>query len=594
MIQQRARLKARRIFRSRKRQAGEFADTASKGIDKHVFKRIQNFAEVARFSIAWALLVIVLIGSVTYQTRGLEKYYLSYQPVAGGIYNEGMVGTFTNANPLFASNSVDLSVSRLIFNSILTYNTHGELVNDLAENVQKSDDGLTYTITLKSNVYWQDGEQLVSDDVVYTYQAIQNPDTRSPYNLSWRDIKVEAVDQRTVRFTLPSPLNSFPLSITNGIVPKHILGKVAFGQLRSSDYNASPIGSGPFRLIAIERVDDITSSVKKQRIELQANGTYFKGKPKLDVFVLHTYATDTEMSDALVDHILDGEVSSDYPKQLLEEHSSFKLLSSTMLGGTYVFMKTTDDTLASKELRQALVMGTDMKKVLSTLPYPVRQLRSPLLPTHIGYDASLDQLESDIAGANAKLDALGWTRNSTDIRTKDGKQLELSIATLQDSDLALVATALQSQWSQDLGVKLSVVLKSTTDNQTAILQHGYQMMLYGISMGADPDVYAYWHSSQAINERFNLSLYRSADADAALEAGRTRPDAALRAAKYRPFLSSWRDDAPAIGLYQPVSFYVTTGSLNGFDARSFNSVSDRFYEVEKWQNQISKQPIVKE
>jgi len=125
------------------------------------------------------------------------------------------------------------------------------------------------------------------------------------------------------------------------------------------------------------------------------------------------------------------------------------------------------------------------------------------------------------------------------------------------------------------------------------LNHSYDILLYGISIGSDPDVYAYWHSSQAKAGRFNLSEYKSATADVSLESGRTRPDRELRAAKYKPLLESWRADVPAIALYQPPTFYATRTPIFGYDPVRLNTVSDRFYNVHEWQIVTAKQPIVK-
>ena len=111
-------------------------------------------------------------------------------------------------------------------------------------------------------------------------------------------------------------------------------------------------------------------------------------------------------------------------------------------------------------------------------------------------------------------------------------------------------------------------------------------------MGSDPDVYAYWHSSQAVEDRYNLSLYKSEIADQSLEAGRSRPDIALRAVKYKPFLESWRNDVPAIGLYQPPIFYVSNVKIHNFNPHKLNTTAERFYNVNTWQVQTSKQPII--
>jgi peptide/nickel transport system substrate-binding protein len=130
------------------------------------------------------------------------------------------------------------------------------------------------------------------------------------------------------------------------------------------------------------------------------------------------------------------------------------------------------------------------------------------------------------------------------------------------------------------------------DIQPVLLKHSYQALLYGITLGVDPDVYGYWHSSQAVADRFNLSQYVSDVADRSLEAGRTRPDVSLRAAKYKPFLEAWKKDVPAIGLYQPPVFFVSKSIIFNFEPTRLNTTADRFYNVHNWQVQTAKKPII--
>ena len=109
--------------------------------------------------------------------------------------------------------------------------------------------------------------------------------------------------------------------------------------------------------------------------------------------------------------------------------------------------------------------------------------------------------------------------------------------------------------------------------------------MYGISVGGDPDVYAYWHGSQGdirSETRLNLSEYKSAVADKALEAGRTRTDATNRAIKYRAFLEAWQNDYPALALYQQQFLFITSINLSGFNNDFMHTSPDRYADVNQW------------
>ena len=132
---------------------------------------------------------------------------------------------------------------------------------------------------------------------------------------------------------------------------------------------------------------------------------------------------------------------------------------------------------------------------------------------------------------------------------------------------------------------MQAALQQTTDFQSSVETHAYSALLYTISIGPDPDVYAYWSSTQAdprSSNRLNFSEYKSTVADVALEGGRTRQDPTVRALKYKPFLKAWQEDAPAIALYQPKILYISRGFVQGLDEHSINTDADRYYSVTNW------------
>ncbi len=170
------------------------------------------------------------------------------------------------------------------------------------------------------------------------------------------------------------------------------------------------------------------------------------------------------------------------------------------------------------------------------------------------------------------------------IRTNGTAKLELKLVAQNNPDYIYITQQLQKAWAT-LGIGTQVTLVTDSELQTSITGRNYDVLLYGISMGTDPDVFAYWHSTQAdprAQSRLNFSDYKSTVVDKALESGRNRLDPALRAAKYLPFLQTWRNDAPAIALYQPRFLYITRGPLAGFESKTINSATDRFANVENW------------
>jgi peptide/nickel transport system substrate-binding protein len=256
-----------------------------------------------------------------------------------------------------------------------------------------------------------------------------------------------------------------------------------------------------------------------------------------------------------------------------------------LTGGVYAFFNTSAGVLKNGDIRRALTKAVNTSTVISSLGYPVVPLRGPLLSEHTAYNGSLVQFKQDIKAANKLLDGAGWKMQNDGIRGKDGKPLVFSISAQDTPEYQRVAEALRIQWLA-VGVQVKIVPLSDTDLKTALVAHNYDALLHGISLGVDPDVFAFWHSSQAdarSMSRLNFSEYQSQAADQALEAGRTRDDPKLRAIKYEPFLKAWRQDAPAIALYQPRFLYLTHTQIFGFDPNTFNNNLDRFRNVHNWQ-----------
>lgn len=585
MFSRSKKLRWRRRVKRSTHQAQELSQQAEKGLDKHFFRRLDHIVGVRRFLFAWILLLVLLGGGVVAQTRGLSRFYQQPRPAPGGTYTEGVIGAFTNANPLYAAGSVDSSVSRLVFSGLMQYDSNNQLVGDIAHKLESNPQASIYTAHLRNDVLWQDGKPLTADDVVFTYQTIQNPDAKSPLLPNWQNIKIEAKDAHTVVFTLPHGLASFPHTLTSGIVPKHLLEGVPASSLRSSSFNTvNPIGSGPFKWEAVQVVGS-TPETREEQVGLVKNDKYYQGSPMLDRFVVRAFRNEEALREALVRREVTAAAGLDIMPAELKNANNIDEYNVPLMGEVMVFLRNTSPILADVTVRQALTQATDTNAIIRGLGYPVIKADSLLLRDHIGYDQALAQLPYNQAEAKRLLDVSGWSQIGPDgIRQKAGQKLQIQLYSKSNSQYAYVTSMLQKQW-RDIGVKVEVLLQPDEELQSTIAFHNYDALLYGISLGSDPDIYAYWHSTQAdpaSQQRLNFAEYKSTIIDAGLEGGRSRVDPTLRATKYRPMLDQWRKDAPAIALYQPRYLYITTEKVYGFNPTRFNTPVDRFANVQNW------------
>lgn len=570
-------LKLRHQFRKTQHDVNKAGQSTAQHVDRHILRRWQNLQEIRRFISGWLFLAIILAVGVILQSRQLSAYYQENVPAPGGVYVEGMAGEAKNFNPIFATDLVDTSVSRLIFSSILKYDENNKLVGDLASNWEVNEDSTQYTIKLKE-AFWNDGAKITSGDVVYTFELAQHPDTRSPLNSSWRDIEIQAIDEQTVVFKLPNPFTPFPHSLTTGILPKHILSNSDNKDLRSHEFNLSPkVSSGPFQFTQIVQDQNV------KQVELAKNDKYHGSEPMLDQFIVRIFNDN----DALLKAFQNNEITAaadikNVEAPMFDHKNEGKYMAMQLYSGVYAFLHNQDELLQDKNLRAALNVATNKNELFQSLDKKLALIDGPLLSDHLGYQRADSVHKYDVEEAKRILNENGWLENSNGVRQKDGKKLKLSLVAQNSDEYPIAAQELQKQW-QALGAEVEISLVEPNElQQNHVSSHNYQVLLLGVTLGVDPDVFAYWHSSQASLRGFNLSEYKSPIADRALEAGRTRNNPEIRAAKYKTFQEQWRSDIPAIPLYQPVFGYALQTTATGPAGEDLATPEHRYSNISFW------------
>lgn len=546
-------------------------------IEKHLFNRFKRLFLVRRFLVLWIALIAIMFFGVLVQNYLLSNYYQRLEPVPGGVYNEGIYGNFTTTNPIFATNIADTSVSKLVFAPLLTYDVKGNLSPELASSYTLNSRGDSYRVFLKKNLTWQDGKPLTADDVVFTYNLIKNPDVRSPFQTYFSGVQIKSAGKYAVDFNLPSTLASFPNYLTIGILPAHILSGVSPQNLRASSFNTSnPIGSGPFefKTIAVKGNDPSNEEVE---IQLTPFNNFVFGKPKLDTFLVHAYASKNQLINAFSDGQLNAAEGLSVVPEKIQKNKSLVENSFILNAGTYLFLKNSNPILSDVKVRTAITESIDTSSLIDSLGYKTIPVNEPFLKNHIGYNPSYAQHSFDLANANKLLDQAGWTMQGNNIRSKNGQALSFNLTILDDDEYVNVANIIKKDLAQ-AGINLNITALDLNNLSLALEYHQYDSVLYSISIGNDSDVYVYWASSQgkvSSGTWTNLSEYNNANADKSLENARIRTDSTLRSIKYVPFLQAWQADQPAVGLYQPRDLYITDGKVFGLPSGQINSPADR-------------------
>jgi len=548
---------------------------------RFVFRRLDNFREVRRHIAIWIIAIGMIVGASGLQLMWYQQSYRTIAFAKDGTYAEGVQGPIDTLNPIFASTSAEEAAGNLLFSKLLAYDKTGELNYDLASSMTMSDDRTTYTVQIRPDAQWSDGLYVRARDVVFTVNLLKNPATRSTIS-GWNDITASVVDDRTVSFKLPAVYAAFPHALSFlPILPEHLLRDVEPGAIRENAFSNNPVGSGPFTLRFTQDVDRASG---RKIIHLARNDTYYRGAPKLDRFQLHVYGN----SDAIIRAITTSEVNAATDLSVTDSSKinddRYTVERKPINSGVYALFNTTGSVLQDKKVRQALQAGTNTAAVRDVIGKDTPELHLPFIDSQVRGDVP-GAVAYDKALAERLLDEAGWKLDGT-TRKKDGVALKLAVVTTKNNDFEKALESLAGQW-RGLGVTITTSIVDPTDKSQNVVQNvlqprNFDILLYQLTIGGDPDVYAYWHSSQASNG-FNFSNYSSPVSDEALASARTRIEPDLRNAKYLTFARQWISDAPAIGLYQATSQYAYSKSVHALPVdEKLVSASDRYAGVLYW------------
>lgn len=529
-------------------------------------------------------------------------------PVRGGEYREALVGKPKFLNPVLApANDVDLDIARLVYSGLMRFDPQDFLVPDLAASFDVSPDQKVYTFRLRQGVVWHDGEQFDADDVVFTVRVMQDPLVKSPLRLSLAGVKVEKVDEFTVRFTLPEPFAPFLSLLQFGILPEHRWFDIPPDQFALADINLTePIGTGPYRVMSL--VKDKRGGIRSYT--LTAVEGHFR-PAYLSSVVFKFYPSFEEAFDALNSGAVDG--MSFLPPELRESianKGSFTIYPLSLPQYTAIFYNQKRAAfLRDIRVRKALALAIDRERIVADiLEGEGRVIDLPLLPGFPGHDPELGDVAFDAVKADALLAEAGWKRVDADTyrtahpdlapdekilesyRKKGQEFLSIMLTTVDQPTNSRIAEAVQQAWEK-LGVATRIELVSREQIAKATIDpRQYEALLYGEIVGIDPDPFPFWHSSQSEAPGLNLAAFENKHADKLLEEARATAKPDERAKKYVEFQKILAREVPAAFLFQPAYTYVVDRRIKGITIDRITQPSDRFARITEWYTKTKRRP----
>ncbi|TMD58103.1 MAG: peptide ABC transporter substrate-binding protein [Chloroflexi bacterium] len=505
-------------------------------------------------------------------------------PAFGGSYTEGVAsaGPPRTFDPLFASTQAERDVSALVFTGLTRFDQRGLVVRDLATDFSSSEDGKTWTFTIRSDARWHDGEPVVAADVVYTVGVAQDESYHGPYAGTFAGAKVEALDDRTVRFVLPDVFAPFLEASTIPLLPSHLLRDVPAVQLERDPFSVRPVGTGPFRF----------DSRDESRVTLVRNDNFYRvapqrTRPYLDKVVLRLFPDTNAAVQALARGELQGlgGISADDADRVRGARDiSTNYFPSDE--ATVLFFNLAPDhaTFRDRSVRQAIAMAINRPRLVQLIAGGHASITDqPALPSSWAYSRDLPRRPFAPDDARTILDAAGWIDHDGDgVRDKGGVALRFGLVT--NDDPPRVATVQQIAHDLD-AIGISAQVEVVSFNQlvdTRARERTFDAMVLAVSTGMDPDPYTFWHSSQVKDPGLNLTSYATLGMDRALEQARRTLDQTQRKDLYGQVFMQLQEDAPAVYLYFADYVYAVDRSVRGLRIAPLADPSQRFWSVEDW------------
>jgi peptide/nickel transport system substrate-binding protein len=548
---------------------------------------------------------------------------ISIQTIDTSILTEGLVGAPLKINPLLAGfNRVDRDLSALIFEGLMTTDSFGAAIPDLAEKAPRvSSDGLTYLVTLRQDVQWQDGTPFTADDVLFTMRLMQDdafpglPALRA----FWRTVEIDRIDDYTIRFTLAQPLAAFNDYLRIGILPEHVLAGTSAAGLAAHPFNLNPIGTGAYQFDGW--IGDTTGQIAGARLRLAAT---YRSRPEGKegfAFTRLNFRFYPDLNAALV-AFQKGEVFSigEIPPEIVDQISVISQLDIINVYkpafGAIIYNWNNANTPFFRDihLRQALARGVDRQDVVSrTMARRAVLADSPILPNSWAYDRSVtcsalnpyspDEAKKELARIQivppepvqeaATQDPSAPTPAPT--RTPDPRTPRPTTAPINPASIRFtllirddptqinLAQAVIEYWTK-LGLTVQPIVVDVAGYNSRLISGEFEAALVELNLApsSDPDPYSLWRQVPAdgglnfggMNDRILSELTEAARRESA--------NGAYRAELYRQFQRAFCERVPALLLYDPVFTYGIDARIEGVQLGFMADLSDRFRTIRDW------------
>ncbi len=484
----------------------------------------------------------------------------------GDLFVEASIGDASSLIPFLSGDSASSDIQGYVYSSLLTVDKNMNQIPDLAESYEISDDGLTITFHLREGLKWHDGAPFTSDDLLFQYQMMIDPDVPSAYKEPFMQIaEAKAPDANTfvVRYDEPyAPALSRIGGMTG--LPRHVLKEVKPADLAKHPLSRKPVGTGPYKLDNWE---------PQARVVLSANPDYMvKGEPhiaRIQYRVIPDPATQfLELKTGNIDMMGLDPIQFTRQTDGPEWEERFKKYRYLGNGYTYIGYNLARPLFQDARVRRAITHAIDKNELVDGVLMGLgRPATGPMKPGTWAYSDNVRRYPFDPAKAKALLAEAGWADTDGDgIVDRGGKPFGFTLVTNQGNAPRKKTAEIVQRRLKEIGMKVEIrIVEWSSFIKNFIDARDFDAIILGWSLGLDPDGYDIWHSSKTGPKEFNFVGYANKEVDALLEKGRRAFDKAERAKVYGRIQEILADEQPYTFLYYPEATPIVSSRIEGID-----------------------------
>jgi peptide/nickel transport system substrate-binding protein len=462
-------------------------------------------------------------------------------------------------NPVLAPDIGSVLINKVIFSSLVRPDEQLRPVPDLATSWAASEDGLSYTFTLRPGVRWHDGEPFTARDVQFTFEQIIDLKSGSRLRSDFAAVAgVDVIDSLTVRFRLHAPFAPFLalLGYNAGILPAHLFRDRRLTE--ASTFNRSaPIGTGPFR---------VSEAASGSAIVLERNPDYYGDTPALDR-VIFRIVPDV---NAQVAQLLAGELDivpiepANLPS--VQRARGVRVARNAIVQHVYVGFNQKREPFRSPLVRQALGLAVNRQAIIDGILRGAGDLPRGTIPSVLAdyYDATLPAPVFAPDSARALLATAGW-RSGDDglLRNSAGARFAFALLVDKGNPTREQAALAVQQDFRKIGIDASIeTMEFATLVRDRVLPFDYDAVLIWWTTPPDPDQYAFYATGQDNNH----VQYSNRRVDSLLAAGRATLDTTARRAIYEAYQREQLADPPVLVLFYPRELLAVRERVSGLPA----------------------------